>query len=226
MRSPAGEHVTGAASAGALVTAQSAAADAAPQATRASFLAGAGIFSMTGWETTRTVYGHVARVKRRSTRATIADVGSIGLTVTLVARGPAAAVVLDDDQVAALGEGAKRFPVVATVNGYTWRTSVTRMRGEFLLGLNREVREGAGVEAGDEVAVEIELDTAPREVEVPEALVSALGGDPAAAAAYEALAYTHRKEYARWISEAKRDETRERRVAQALEMLRAGKTRS
>jgi uncharacterized protein DUF1905 len=59
-------------------------------------------------------------------------------------RGPAAAVVLDDAQVAAVGEGARRFPVVATVNGYTWRTSVARMGGEFLLGLSKEVRQGAG----------------------------------------------------------------------------------
>jgi Domain of unknown function (DUF1905) len=78
--------------------------------------------------------------------------GQIRLTATLVPRGPAAAVVLDDEQVAAVGEGAKRFPVVATVNDYTWRTTVTRMRGEFLLGLNREVREGAGVNAGDSIA--------------------------------------------------------------------------
>jgi hypothetical protein len=134
--------------------------------------------------------------------------------------------VLDDDQVATVGEGAKRFPVVATVNGYTWRTSVARMGGEFLVGLNREVRAGAGAEAGDTVEVALELDTKPREVEVPEALATALAGDPEARAAYEGMAFTHRKEYARWIEEAKRDETRERRVAQALEMLRAGKTRS
>src|SRR5512142_1293029 len=98
--------------------------------------------------------------------------GSVQLTTTLVARGPAAAIVLDDEQVAAVGEGAKRFPVIATVNGYTWRTTVTRMRGEFLLGLNREVREGARAEAGDMVALELELDAAPREVDVPAALAA------------------------------------------------------
>jgi hypothetical protein len=152
--------------------------------------------------------------------------GSAQLTATLVPRGPAAAVVLDDEQVAAVGEGAKRFPVVATVNGYTWRTTVTRMGGEFLLGLKRAVREEAGVEAGDTVEVRLELDTAPREVEVPEALASALAEDPEARAAFDQLAYTHRKEYARWIEEAKRDETRRRRVAKALEMLRQGKTRT
>jgi hypothetical protein len=148
------------------------------------------------------------------------------LTTTLVPRGPAAAVVLDDEHVAVVGEGAKRFPVVATVNGYTWRTSVARMGGEFLVGLNRAVRQEAGVEAGDTVDVELELDTAPREVEVPQALADALAADREARETFDRLAYTHRKEYARWIEEAKRDETRRRRVVQALEMLREGRTRS
>lgn len=152
--------------------------------------------------------------------------GRLELTATLQTRGPAAAVVLDDAQVAAVGEGAKRFAVRATVNGYEWRTSVTRMRGEYLLGLNREVREGAGVAAGDTVQVVIELDQAPREVAVPAALADALERDPEAKAAFDGLAFTHRKEYARWIEEAKREETRERRVVQALEMIRAGQTRS
>lgn len=151
-------------------------------------------------------------------------VGSLTFTATLAARGPAAAVVLDDDQVAAVGDGAKRFAVRATVNGYTWLTTVTRMRGEFLLGLSRAVREAAAVQAGDTVEVVLELDTAPREVDLPEALTHALAGDPLARAAFERLAYTHRKEYARWIEQAKRDETRDRRVTQALEMLRDGRT--
>jgi hypothetical protein len=135
-------------------------------------------------------------------------------------------VILDDAQVAAVGEGAKRFPVVATVNGYTWRTSVVRMRGEFLLGLSKEVRQGAGAEAGDEVEVTVELDAAPREVEVPEALAAALADDPEARESFDRMAFTHRKEYARWIVDAKQEQTRQRRVAQALEMIRAGKTRS
>jgi hypothetical protein len=150
-------------------------------------------------------------------------VGSVRLTTTLAARGPAAAVVLDDAQVAAIGEGAKRFPVRATINGHSFRTTVTRMRGEFLLGLNREVRESAGAEAGDNVEVAIELDTAPREVDVPEALANALADDPAARATFDALSFTHRKEYARWVAEAKRAETRDRRVAKTLEELRTGK---
>jgi Bacteriocin-protection, YdeI or OmpD-Associated/Domain of unknown function (DUF1905) len=128
--------------------------------------------------------------------------------------------------VAEVGEGRKAFPVRATINGYTWAGRVSRMGGEFLLGLNREVRTGAGVEAGDEVTVTIALDEAPREVDVPAALAQALEGDATAKATFDALAFTHRKEFARWIAEAKKDETRERRVAQALQMLREGRTRS
>jgi len=146
--------------------------------------------------------------------------GSLSTTAELLPRGNACAVVLDEEQVAVVGEGAKRFPVVATVNGYVWRTSVVRMGGEYLLGLNREVRDGAGVEAGDTIDLQLELDTRPREVEVPPALGAALAADNEARAAYEKLSYTHRKEYARWVAEAKRDETRERRVAKAIEELR------
>jgi hypothetical protein len=152
--------------------------------------------------------------------------GVVHFKTQLQPRGPAAAVVLDDAHVAAVGEGAKRFPVVATVNGYTWRTSVVRMSGEFLLGLSKEVRQGAGAEAGDEVDVTVELDTAPREVEVPEALAAALAADPEAKASFDRMAFTHRKEYARWIADAKQEQTRQRRLGQALEMIRAGKTRS
>jgi hypothetical protein len=148
-------------------------------------------------------------------------VGELSFTTTLLARGPAAAVVLDDEQAAAIGEGAKRFPVVATVNGYTWRTSVARMGGEFLVGLPKAVREAAGAQAGDTVPVTLALDAAPREVDVPEALAAALASDPDARAKFDALSYTHRKEYARWVEEAKREETRARRVEQTLAKLRA-----
>jgi hypothetical protein len=152
--------------------------------------------------------------------------GEISITGELMARGPAAAFILDDDQVAAVGEGAKRFPVVAIVNGYTWRTSVAHMGGEFMVGLNKEVRTDAGVQAGDTVSLELKLDSEPRTVEVPPALADALDADPEAKTTFEGLAFTHRKEFARWIEEAKREETRARRVTQALDMIRTGRTRS
>ncbi len=113
----------------------------------------------------------------------------------LLPRGQAAAIVLNEEQVSEVSEAAKRFAVVATVNGYSWRTTVTRMGGEFLLGLSRAVREHAGVEPGDTVDVELKLDTAPREVDVPRALADALAKDAKARTAFERLAYTHRKEY-------------------------------
>jgi hypothetical protein len=152
--------------------------------------------------------------------------GRLSFTATLQKRGPAAAVVLDEDQVAELGGGAKRFPVRATVDGHTWRGSVARMGGEFLLGLNREVREAAGVEAGAEVEVDLALDTEERTVEVPGELAAALAADPESGVAYERLAYTHRKEFARWVAEGKKEETRERRARKAVEMLARGQTRS
>jgi hypothetical protein len=152
--------------------------------------------------------------------------GSLTFSTTLVPRGPAAAIVLDDEQVAIVGEGAKRFPVVATVNGHSWRSTVVRMGGEFLLGLSKATRAQAQAQAGDTIDVELRLDTEEREVEVPEALARALDADPAARAKFDALAYTHRKEYARWVSEAKSEQTRTRRVAQALALVREGRTRS
>ncbi|HEX4009501.1 MAG TPA: YdeI/OmpD-associated family protein [Solirubrobacteraceae bacterium] len=152
--------------------------------------------------------------------------GEITVTAELEPHGPAAAVVLDDVQVAAVGDGAKRFPVVVTINGYTWRTTVSRMRGEFLVGMSKANREGAEVQAGDTVTMHLALDTQPREVEVPPALAAALHDDAEADAKFAALAFTHRKEFARWIEEAKREQTRERRVTQALAMLREGRNRS
>jgi len=153
-------------------------------------------------------------------------VGAIRLTATLAARGPAAAVVLDDEQVAIVGEGAKRFPARATINGAVLRTTVAKMRGEYLFGLSRAAREQAGIAAGDTVTVTLELDTEPRTVAVPDALTAALDADPQARAAFDALAHTHRKEFARWVAEAKREQTRDKRVAETLELLRAGRTRS
>lgn len=94
------------------------------------------------------------------------------------------------------------------------------MRREFLLGSSRGVRDQAGAAAGDRVDAELALGTAERTLELPDALAETAG----AKAAFERLSYTHRKEHARWVAQAKRDETRERCEQVALEMLRAGRT--
>jgi hypothetical protein len=150
--------------------------------------------------------------------------GTLRLRATLEPRGPAAAIVLTDEQVAMLGAG-KVFPVQVTVGAATVATRVARMGGENLVGLSRKLRAELGVETGDVVDVVLAADTAPREVVVPPALAAALTADPTAETAFEALAPSHRREFARWIDEARRDDTRKARVEQTLQMLREGKTR-
>jgi Bacteriocin-protection, YdeI or OmpD-Associated/Domain of unknown function (DUF1905) len=118
--------------------------------------------------------------------------------------------------------GRVRAPVVVTVNEHSFRTTTMRYGGDAFIGLNRDVREAAGLADGDRAEFELTLDTEPREVEVPKELAAAFEGDPAARSVFEALSYTHRREYARWIGDAKREETRAKRVDQALEMLHAG----
>jgi bifunctional DNA-binding transcriptional regulator/antitoxin component of YhaV-PrlF toxin-antitoxin module len=118
--------------------------------------------------------------------------------------------------------GKARAPVLVRVNGVELRTTVAVYEGRYYVGFRKEIRERAGIGPGDEVTVELEPDDAPREVEVPPALGEALASDADAQAAYDALSFTHRREYAEWVVGAKKDETRDRRVARAVEMLRDG----
>jgi hypothetical protein len=147
------------------------------------------------------------------------------LTLTLEARGPAGAFLLSDDQVAAIGGGRRAFPVQLTVNGVLLPLRLARMGGENMIGLARAAREKAGVTLGSVYEVWVAADDAERTVEVPADLTDALTGDPQASAAFEALAQSHRKEFVRWITEAKRDATRTQRVTKTIEMLRAGEHR-
>ncbi len=147
------------------------------------------------------------------------------LTATLHPRGPAGAFVLTDDQVAAIGAGRKTFPVTVRLNGHTLRLRLARMGEENLIGLSKAARAEGEVEIGSTLDVEIAADLTPREVELPADLAAALAGDAAASATYERLPYSHRKEYVRWITEAKREQTRLDRVAKAVEMLRDGRHR-
>jgi hypothetical protein len=116
--------------------------------------------------------------------------------------------------------GRARPPVRVTIGGHTYRSTIAVYGGRYFLPLNRENREAAGVAAGERISVELEADTEERTVEVPDDLRAALDEDAEARAAFDALSYTHRKEYAEWVAEAKRDETRMRRIARTLERLR------
>ena len=121
--------------------------------------------------------------------------------------------------------GSRRPPVRGTVNGVPFRSTIAPYGDAFYLGVNRELRTRAGAEAGDTVVVELERDDEPREVEVPADLAEALTADAAALGTFESLSYTHRKEYVRWIDEAKREATRRKRIEQAVVMLREGKAK-
>jgi hypothetical protein len=128
--------------------------------------------------------------------------------------------VVPEDVVLAFGHG-RRVPISVTIGDYSYRTTIVSMGGRFLFGVNAAQRKETGLAAGDEVTLMIELDDAPREVEIPAELQAALDADPAAKAAFERLSFTNRKEAARSIAEAKAEETRTRRLAKVMESLRA-----
>ncbi|GLY78694.1 YdeI/OmpD-associated family protein [Actinoallomurus iriomotensis] len=122
----------------------------------------------------------------------------------------------------ALG-GGKRPPVKVTIKGHTYSSTVGTMRGVAKIPLSAENREAAGVNAGDEVDVDVEPDDSPREVAVPDDLAKALHGDAEAERCFEGLSPSRKKAYVTWIEQAKKAETRERRVAQAVTELSEGK---
>jgi hypothetical protein len=121
--------------------------------------------------------------------------------------------------VAALGGGA-RPPVTITVNGHSWKSRVALLRGRHLLGLSHANRQAAGVEIGEEVDVELELDTEPRVVVEPQDFAQALDDDPAARTAYNSLSHSRKREHVHAIESAKKPETRQRRIEKAIATLR------
>jgi Bacteriocin-protection, YdeI or OmpD-Associated/Domain of unknown function (DUF1905) len=131
-------------------------------------------------------------------------------------------IVVPPEVVAALGE-KKRPPVRVTLNGaYTYRSTVSVYDGHYYLPLRREIREACGLAPGMPLDVTLALDEEPRTVEVPGDLVAAFAGDPEARAVFDRLSFTHQRAYVEWITGAKREVTRTRRLAQTLEMLRKG----
>jgi hypothetical protein len=124
----------------------------------------------------------------------------------------------------ALGAG-KRPPVRVTINGYTYRNTIAVMGGAYMIGVSSEHRGPAKVQAGDEVEVELALDTAPREVVVPAELQAALDADPTAKATFERLSYSNRSWHALQVTGTSNPETRARRIEKSIAALREGRVR-
>lgn len=143
-------------------------------------------------------------------------------TDVLLAGKTATGIVVPPEVVESFGAG-KRPPVSVTINGYTYRSTIAVMDGRYMVGINADNhRAGANVAAGDIIDVDIELDTQPREVTVPEDLDDALAGDIDARRFFDSLSYSNKRAIVTPIADAKSPETRQRRIARAVERLHAG----
>ena len=123
-----------------------------------------------------------------------------------------------------LGAG-KRPPVTVTINEFSYRTTVAVMGGAYWVGLSGERRLASGIAGGDVVDVEIELDAAPREITVPADFSAALDAEPAARRTFDGLSYSNKSWHTLQVEGAKTDETRQRRIARSVEILKAGRPR-
>lgn len=139
-------------------------------------------------------------------------------TTLVRGKGTTMGMIVPEEIVAALGE-SKKPKVKVTINGYTYRSSVAVMGGQFMVGIANEHRKPAKVEDGGTVDVTLELDTEKREVAVPPELAAALSKNKAAKAAWDKLSYSHQRQHAEPIAAAKADDTKARRVAKTIEML-------
>lgn len=142
---------------------------------------------------------------------------------TLILNGKTATgIQVPDEVVEQLGAG-KRPPVRVTIGEYTYRTTVAPMGGQFWIPVSAENRTGAGIAAGDELDVHIEVDSEPRSVVVPPDLAAALEAQPAAKTAFEKLSYSNQRLHVLSVEDAKTPETRQRRVDKVLATLGASK---
>lgn len=143
-------------------------------------------------------------------------------TTTIQGSGNKTGIEVPEDVVQALDAG-RRPPVIVTMNGESYRSSVAVMGGRNMVSVSAANRELTGVAAGDTVEVDLELDTEPRVVEIPHDLAAALDSEPEAKAFYGTLNYSSQRRYVEPIADAKTAETRSRRIAKVIEDLKANK---
>jgi Bacteriocin-protection, YdeI or OmpD-Associated/Domain of unknown function (DUF1905) len=140
-------------------------------------------------------------------------------TTHLRRSGNATGIPVPEHVVAALGAG-KRVPVVVTIGDFSYRNTVAPYKGEYMISLSSANREAAGLAGDEEIEVALEVDTAPREVELPADFASALATDAAARAAFESLSYSAQSRFTLDIEGARTPETRQRRIDKAITTLR------
>ncbi|WP_334121706.1 MULTISPECIES: YdeI/OmpD-associated family protein [Glutamicibacter] len=143
-------------------------------------------------------------------------------TTTLIpTTGKNVAIVVPDDIVYGFERG-KRVPVTVQVDGdYTFHSSIASMGGQFLIGFNAQTRAETKKDAGDEVAVKVELDEEPRTVEIPEPLAVLLSAEPELLEAWNKLSYSKQRGHAEPIIAARGEDTRARRVEKVIRALRS-----
>jgi Bacteriocin-protection, YdeI or OmpD-Associated/Domain of unknown function (DUF1905) len=144
---------------------------------------------------------------------------------TVVQSGKTATGIQVPEEVMEALASGKRPPVKVAVNGYSYRSTVASVGGVPMISLSAEHRAGAGVAGGDEVEVDLELDTAPRAVDVPADLAAALDAEPAARSTFDGLSYSNRSWHVLQVTGARTDETRQRRIARSVETLKQGRPR-
>lgn len=142
------------------------------------------------------------------------------ITVLSATGGNNVGIVVPDDVVAGFGRG-KRVPVLVTIDGgYSYRNTISSMRGQFLISFNAETRAATGKGAGDEISVKLELDEEPRTVEIPEPLAVLLSAEPQLLEAWNKLSYSKQRGHEEPIVAARGEDTRTRRVEKAIKALR------
>jgi bifunctional DNA-binding transcriptional regulator/antitoxin component of YhaV-PrlF toxin-antitoxin module len=145
----------------------------------------------------------------------MAESKKVSFDTTILQIGNNTGICVPNEIVEQLGAG-KKPPVHVTVNDFTYRNTIAVMGGKFMIGVSADIRSKTGIKGGDKVKVILELDTKPREVEVPADFQQLLNENPKARQFFETLSYSNKQRYVLPIGQAKTEETRQRRMEKAI----------
>lgn len=152
----------------------------------------------------------------------MSDAKKVSFNTTILQLGNNTGINVPDEVVEKLGAG-KKPPVIVTVNDYTYRNTIAVMGGKFMIGVSADIRSKTGIKGGDKVKVTLELDTKPREVDVPADFQRLLDKNSKARQFFETLSYSNKQRYVLPLGQARTEETRQRRMEKAINDLIEGK---